>query len=65
MAATIDRDEKLKALDAAISQIEKQYGQGSVMKLGDESSHMKVETSPTGSISLDIAPGTDHRDLRT
>ena len=57
MAATIDRDEKLKALDAAISQIEKQYGQGSVMKLGDESSHMKVETSPTGSISLDIALG--------
>ncbi len=57
MAATVDKAEKLKALDAAISQIEKQYGQGSVMKLGDEGSRMKVETSPTGSISLDIALG--------
>ena len=45
-------EDKLKALDAAISQIEKQYGKGSVMKLGDTSSQMKVETVPTGSISL-------------
>ena len=51
------QEEKLKALDAAISQIERQYGKGSVMKLGDTSSHMKVETVPTGSISLDIALG--------
>lgn len=51
------RDEKLKALDAAISQIEKQYGRGSVMKLGDSSSEMQVETMPTGSIGLDIALG--------
>ena len=51
------RKKKLKALDAAISQIERQYGKGSVMKLGDTSSHMKVETVPTGSISLDIALG--------
>ena len=51
------QEDKLKALDAAISQIEKQYGKGSVMKLGETSSHMKVETVPTGSISLDIALG--------
>ena len=51
------QEDKLKALDAAIAQIEKQYGRGSVMKLGDESAHMKVETIPTGSISLDIALG--------
>ena len=50
-------EEKLKALDAAISQIEKQYGKGSVMKLGDTSNQMKVETVPTGSLSLDIALG--------
>lgn len=50
-------EEKIKALDAAISQIEKQYGRGSVMKLGDDSNMMKVETIPTGSISLDIALG--------
>ncbi|MCR5451992.1 MAG: recombinase RecA [Lachnospiraceae bacterium] len=51
------QDDKLRALDAAIAQIEKQYGRGSVMKLGDNSSHMAVETYPTGSISLDIALG--------
>lgn len=50
-------EEKLKALDVAISQIEKQYGRGSIMKLGDNSNQMKVETIPTGSISLDIALG--------
>lgn len=51
------KDDRLKALDAAIAQIEKQYGRGSIMKLGDNSSHMQVETVPTGSISLDIALG--------
>ena len=51
------KEEKLKALDAALSQIEKQYGKGSVMKLGDQSSRMQVETVPTGSLSLDIALG--------
>lgn len=51
------REDKLKALDAAISQIEKQYGKGSVMKLGDERTNMNVETVPTGSLSLDIALG--------
>ncbi|MCR4567097.1 MAG: recombinase RecA [Pseudobutyrivibrio sp.] len=49
-------EDKLRALDAAISQIEKQYGKGSVMKLG-EGADIKVETVPTGSISLDIALG--------
>lgn len=57
MAKEDKKDEKLKALDAAISQIEKQYGRGSIMRLGDSSSQMKVETIPTGSISLDIALG--------
>ena len=51
------KEDKLKALDAAISQIEKQYGKGSVMKLGDPDIHMKVETIPTGCLSLDIALG--------
>ena len=53
----MEREEKLKALDAALSQIEKQYGKGAVMKLGDPSAQMNVETIPTGSLSLDIALG--------
>lgn len=51
------KEDKLKALDAAIAQIERQYGKGSVMKLGDNSANMNVETVPTGSLSLDIALG--------
>ncbi len=51
------KEDKFKALDAAIAQIEKQYGKGSVMKLGDNSANMNVETVPTGSLSLDIALG--------
>ena len=51
------KEDKLKALDAAISQIEKQYGKGSIMKLGDSNAHMNIETVPTGSLSLDIALG--------
>lgn len=50
-------DNKRKALESAISQIEKQYGKGSVMKLGDSAANMNIETVPTGSISLDIALG--------
>lgn len=50
-------EDKLKALDAALSQIEKQFGKGSVMKLGDSGANMNVETVPTGSLSLDIALG--------
>ena len=53
----MEKDEKLKALDAALSQIEKQYGKGAVMKLGDPGVQMNVETIPTGSLSLDIALG--------
>ncbi len=53
----MEREEKQKALDAALSQIEKQYGKGAVMKLGDPSARMNVETIPTGSLSLDIALG--------
>ncbi|MBQ2745953.1 MAG: recombinase RecA [Lachnospiraceae bacterium] len=53
----MDKNDKLKALDAALSQIEKQHGKGSVMKLGDSSKNMNIETVPTGSISLDIALG--------
>lgn len=52
----IDED-KMKALENALSQIEKNYGKGTVMKLGDTSSNMNIETVSTGSISLDIALG--------
>ncbi|NLP33700.1 MAG: recombinase RecA [Clostridiales bacterium] len=51
------KDDKLKALESAVAQIEKQYGKGSIMKLGDTDHHMNVETIPTGSISLDVALG--------
>ncbi len=50
-------EEKLKALDAALANIEKQFGKGSVMKLGDSTANMNIETIPTGSLSLDIALG--------
>jgi recombination protein RecA len=53
----MNKDDKLKALDAAITQIEKSYGKGSIMKLGDSGTNMNIETVPTGSISLDIALG--------
>ena len=53
----MEREEKIKALEAALTQIEKQYGKGAVMKLGDPASRMNVETIPTGSISVDIALG--------
>ena len=50
-------EEKQKVLEAALGHIEKQYGKGSVMKLGDSSSNMVVEAVPTGSLGLDIALG--------
>ena len=50
-------EEKQKALEAALGHIEKQYGKGSVMKLGDSSAHMQIEAVPTGSLGLDIALG--------
>lgn len=52
-----NNEEKIRALEAALGQIEKQYGKGSVMKLGDSQTNMNVETVPTGSLSLDIALG--------
>ena len=51
------KEDKLKALDAALGQIEKQFGKGSVMKLGESNVNMNVESVPTGSLSLDIALG--------
>lgn len=53
----MNKDDKMKALDAALVQIEKAYGKGSVMKLGDSGVNMNIETVPTGSLSLDIALG--------
>ena len=53
----MNKEDKLKALDAALTQIEKAYGKGSVMKLGDSRTNMNIETVPTGSLSLDIALG--------
>ena len=51
------KEEKIKALDAALANIEKQFGKGSVMKLGESNYNLNVETVPTGSLSLDIALG--------
>ncbi len=51
------KDDKIRALESALAQIEKQYGKGSIMKLGDTNANMNIETIPTGSISLDIALG--------
>jgi recombination protein RecA len=51
------KDDKIRALESALAQIEKQYGKGSIMKLGDTNANMNIETVPTGSISLDIALG--------
>jgi recombination protein RecA len=51
------KEEKLKALDGALARIEKQYGRGSIMKLGDNTTKLNIETIPTGSMSLDIALG--------
>lgn len=50
-------DDKEKALEAALAYIEKQYGKGAVMKLGDDKSRVNVEVIPTGCLSLDIALG--------
>ena len=53
----LNQEQKKKALDEALFQIEKQYGKGAVMKLGDPSAQMNIETIPTGSLSLDLALG--------
>ncbi len=49
--------DKQKALDAALSQIERAYGKGAVMKLGEQESGRNIDTVPTGALSLDIALG--------
>jgi recombination protein RecA len=49
--------EKTKALDLAVSQIEKQFGKGSIMKLGDDHYKVSVSAIPTGSVALDMALG--------
>ena len=54
--ANINED-KEKALSAALSQIEKQFGKGSIMKLGDDHMKLNIEAISTGSISLDLATG--------
>ena len=53
----INKDEKEKALQEALSQIHKQFGKGAIMKLGDEGAVAGIESIPTGSVSLDIATG--------
>lgn len=50
-------EEKKKALDAAIAKLEKDFGKGAVMKLGESGAHVAVETVPTGCLSLDLALG--------
>lgn len=53
----INNEEKDKALQAAMAQIQKQFGQGSIMKLGDDSAKLNIEAISTGSVSLDISSG--------
>ena len=55
--ANMTDENKKKALEAAIAKLEKDYGKGTVMKLGDPAAQVQVETVPTGSLSLDLALG--------
>lgn len=52
-----NKDERKKALELAISQIERQFGKGAVMRFGDESARVKTDVIPTGSLALDVALG--------
>lgn len=52
-----DNGAKIKALDIAVSQLEKQFGRGSIVRLGDESFRVGIKAIPSGSLSLDIAMG--------
>ena len=54
---TMNDENKKKALDAAIAKLEKDFGKGAVMKLGDPAAQVHVEAVPTGSLSLDLALG--------
>lgn len=53
----INKEDKEKALEAAMLQIQKQFGKGAIMKLGSEGANMGIAAIPTGSVSLDIATG--------
>jgi recombination protein RecA len=55
--AVINKDEKEKALEAALAQIQKQFGKGAIMKLGDEGARLNIAAIPTGAVSIDIATG--------
>ena len=55
--ATEKNNDKMKALDAVLMQIEKQYGKGSIMRLGDEAGSIEIDVIPTGCLTLDIALG--------
>ena len=57
MSTEKERAEKVRALEAAIGHLEKEFGKGTVMKLGESEANMNVESVPTGSLSLDIALG--------
>ena len=57
VSQAVSQEDKEKALEAALSQIEKQYGAGTVMRLGDDSMRLNVEAISTGSLSLDVATG--------
>ena len=59
-----DKNDKLDALESAISHIEKQYGKGAIMKLGDSQRDMNVETIPTGSLSCLLYTSPSPRDTR-
>ena len=53
----VSNTEKDKALDAALLQIQKQFGKGAIMKLGDDNALTDIQAISTGSITLDVATG--------
>jgi recombination protein RecA len=57
MAININREEKERALEAALAQIQKQFGKGAIMKLGDDGAKLNIAAIPTGSVSIDVATG--------
>ena len=57
MAVSVMGEDKKKALNLAIAQIEKNCGKGSIMKMGSESARVKIDAIPTGAINLDAAIG--------
>ena len=57
MVKTNENDAREKALNDALAKIQKQFGKGSIMKLGDAGAHLNIETISTGSLSLDMATG--------